>query len=96
VFVDGAFWHGHPDYYRGQSGKFWDDKIARNRARDVRVNAELAECEWYVLRLWDFEVEREVDRCVERVRSTWEVADALIPVRGPDTNTRSFSVRADA
>ena len=20
VFVDGAFWHGHPDYYRGQSG----------------------------------------------------------------------------
>jgi hypothetical protein len=34
VFVDGAFWHGHPDYYHGQSGPFWDEKIARNRERD--------------------------------------------------------------
>src|SRR5205085_1367856 len=38
VFVDGAFWHGHPDHYWGQSGKFWDEKIARKRARDERVN----------------------------------------------------------
>ena len=32
--VDGAFWHGHPGYYHGRSGKFWDEKISRNRARD--------------------------------------------------------------
>jgi DNA mismatch endonuclease, patch repair protein len=72
VFVDGAFWHGHPDYYQGQSGKFWDEKIARNRARDERVNSELEERSWYVVRLWDFEVEREIDSCVERVRVAWE------------------------
>src|SRR4051794_14231179 len=41
VFVDGAFWHGHPDYYRGRSGEFWNRKIARNRERDERVNHEL-------------------------------------------------------
>jgi len=67
VFVDGAFWHGHPDYYRGQSGAFWDEKIARNRARDERVNAELRELGWHVVRLWDFEVARDVEACVERV-----------------------------
>lgn len=67
VFVDGAFWHGHPDYYRGQSGPFWDEKIARNRARDERVNAELAEQGWRVVRLWDFEVERDLSGCVGRV-----------------------------
>jgi DNA mismatch endonuclease (patch repair protein) len=67
VFVDGAFWHGHPDYYRGQSGAFWDAKIARNRARDERVNAELSEQGWRVVRVWDFEVERDLARCVERV-----------------------------
>ena len=33
AFRDGAFWHGHPDYYRGQSGAFWDAKIAANRAQ---------------------------------------------------------------
>jgi DNA mismatch endonuclease (patch repair protein) len=69
VFVDGAFWHGHPDVYHGQSGPFWDTKIAANRARDARVNDELAGAGWTVVRLWDFEVEREPVRCAEAVAS---------------------------
>lgn len=68
VFVDGAFWHGHPDHYRGQSGAFWDAKIARNRARDEAVNAELAAAGWHVVRLWDFEVKRDPAACVCRVQ----------------------------
>jgi DNA mismatch endonuclease (patch repair protein) len=67
VFVDGAFWHGHPDHYWGQSGPFWDEKIARNRARDERVNAELATAGWRVVRIWDFEVERDLGSCVARI-----------------------------
>lgn len=67
VFVDGAFWHGHPDHYWGQSGEFWDAKIARNRARDERVNQELAALGWIVVRLWDFEVGRDPDECARRV-----------------------------
>jgi DNA mismatch endonuclease (patch repair protein) len=73
VFVDGAFWHGHPDHYWGQSGAFWDAKIARNRARDERVNTELAARGWRVVRFWDFEVERDVTGCVERLRKTVSV-----------------------
>ena len=57
VFVDGAFWHGHPSKYKvGQSGEFWDRKIAANMARDESVNTELALRGWTVLRIWDFEV----------------------------------------
>jgi len=67
IFVDGAFWHGHPDYYRGQSGEFWDRKISRNRERDRRVDRELADLGWVVIRLWDFEVERNPADCVRRV-----------------------------
>jgi DNA mismatch endonuclease, patch repair protein len=69
VFVDGAFWHGHPNYYWGQSGDFWDSKIERNRARDAQVNAELAAEGWTVLRFWDFEVERDSSGCVARVNA---------------------------
>ena len=69
VFVDGAFWHGHPDYYWGQSGKFWDEKIARNRKRDQQVNQALRTKAWTVVRIWDFEVERELEACVDRVRA---------------------------
>ena len=72
VFVDGAFWHGHPDYYWGQSGKFWDEKIARNRARDQRVNDELSETGWRVVRLWDFEVERDIAACIEKVSAAFD------------------------
>src|SRR3954452_20266530 len=66
VFVDGAFWHGHPLSYWGQSGPYWDAKIARNRARDDRVNRELAEAGWTVVRVWDFEVKRDISACVEK------------------------------
>jgi DNA mismatch endonuclease (patch repair protein) len=67
VFVDGAFWHGHPDHYWGQSGKFWDEKIERNRRRDERVTSELRDEGWTVLRFWDFEVERSIDDCVSAI-----------------------------
>jgi DNA mismatch endonuclease (patch repair protein) len=82
VFVDGAFWHGHPDYYRGQSGPFWDEKIERNRARDERVNTQLHDDGWRVLRLWDFEVDSDLASCVTRVATALEEARASIaPVR---------------
>jgi DNA mismatch endonuclease, patch repair protein len=76
VFVDGAFWHGHPDYYRGQSGPFWDEKIDRNRDRDRRVNDELAGAGWIVVRVWDFEVERDLASCVERVETALQSAES--------------------
>src|SRR5262245_26095673 len=66
VFVDGAFWHGHPDYYWGQSGEFWDKKIERNRERDRRVANELADAGWLVVRIWDFEIERDPASGVSR------------------------------
>lgn len=79
LFVDGAFWHGHPDYYWGQSGAFWDEKIERNRRRDERVTKELVDDGWKVLRLWDFEIEKEISRCVIVVRELLGIAPAGRP-----------------
>lgn len=60
VFVDGAFWHGHPSRHRpGRSGRYWDEKIEQNVARDRRVDADLEARGWRVLRFWDFQVRRE-------------------------------------
>ena len=71
VFVDGAFWHGHPSKYKpGQSGEFWDRKIAGNVARDDRANAELAEIGWTVIRLWDFEVMKDPVGTASRVKES--------------------------
>ena len=68
VFVDGAFWHGHPSRHKpGRSGAYWDEKIEANVARDRRVDAELRERGWTVVRIWDFEVRKHLDEAVERV-----------------------------
>jgi DNA mismatch endonuclease (patch repair protein) len=68
VFVDGAFWHGHPSRHKpGRSGRYWDEKIANNVERDLRVNRELREAGWVVARFWDFEVEKNLEETVARV-----------------------------
>lgn len=67
VFCDGAFWHGHPDHFTpGKSGPYWDAKIARTQERDRNANSALEEMGWLVLRFWDFEIARDLERCVSR------------------------------
>lgn len=68
VFIDGAFWHGHPEHFTpGKSGSYWDAKIARTQERDRVANTALGRDGWRVLRLWDFEVEQDLERCVQLV-----------------------------
>lgn len=68
IFVDGRFWHGHPDYFTpGKSGAYWDAKIARTQERDRLANERLQASGWTTLRFWDFEVEQDTRGCVDRV-----------------------------
>jgi DNA mismatch endonuclease (patch repair protein) len=83
VFVDGRFWHGHPDYFTaGKSGAYWDAKIARTQQRDRQANEALVAEGWSVLRFWDFEVEQDVSHCVERVTAELAAAQASLPLSG--------------
>jgi DNA mismatch endonuclease, patch repair protein len=68
VFVDGAFWHGHPSRHKpGRSGGYWDRKISTNVGRDRRVDAALRAAGWLVIRVWDFEVKRDRPEVLERI-----------------------------
>lgn len=83
IFVDGRFWHGHPDYFTpGKSGQYWDAKIARTQERDRRATAELEELGWTVLRFWDFEVEEDLERCVSLVARALGRETSLPPAGG--------------
>jgi DNA mismatch endonuclease, patch repair protein len=76
VFVDGAFWHGHPSRHKpGRSGEYWDRKIEQNVARDRRVNEELGDSGWSVLRIWDFEIRKDLEGVVTRVVNALERRD---------------------
>ena len=70
VFVDGAFWHGHPDHFAfGKLGSYWDEKMRRTQARDNEQAAALCTLGYAVLRFWDFEVEADPGRCASAVRA---------------------------
>jgi len=80
VFVDGAFWHGHPSAYKpGKSGAYWDEKIQRNMQRDRQADVALRAMGWTVIRLWDFEVRKNLSGCLARIEN------ALTAVKDEDT-----------
>lgn len=69
VFVDGVFWHGHPDHWDPEraASDYWRTKIARNIERDRAADVALTELGWTVVRVWDKEVEADVTACAYRV-----------------------------
>src|SRR5262249_14005238 len=76
VFVDGDFWHGAGWRERGfesmeaqfaRRSEFWVAKIKANIERDRCVNEALASMRWEVVRLFESEVRRSLDKCVSRV-----------------------------
>jgi DNA mismatch endonuclease (patch repair protein) len=83
VFVDGRFWHGHPDFFTpGKSGAYWDAKISRTQERDRIANETLVSAGWTVHRFWDFEVEDQLGDCVQKVQASLEAAYAArVPSR---------------
>lgn len=68
VFVDGAYWHGHPDHWHPETASaYWLAKITRNRERDLAANDALVSQGWRVIRLWDFEVMADPVGCAAQV-----------------------------
>lgn len=57
VFVDGCFWHGCPEHATApkNNAAWWRDKLQTNVQRDRRVDAQLAELGWVVVRVWEHE-----------------------------------------
>lgn len=71
VFVDGAYWHGHPDHFNpATASEYWRSKIAGNQARDAKATSELRASGWRVLRFWDFEVLADVEGVAQQVIQT--------------------------
>ncbi len=68
VFVDGDFWHGWEFERRGgKLAPYWREKIAGNMARDRRHAAALRAEGWAVMRIWEHDIEKSLQRCIARI-----------------------------
>lgn len=72
VFADGDFWHGRNWEEKrkkvGANAAFWFEKIERNIERDYKVNKKLCEDGWTVLRFWETDISKNLERCVAKVQ----------------------------
>ncbi len=75
IFIDGDFWHGHQYQSRGfgsqqeqladvNNGEYWAAKITRNVSRDFQNTSDLLNSSWRVLRFWESDIRRSLDKCV--------------------------------
>ena len=71
VFVDSDFWHGHPKrcIMPKSNRDYWDNKILNNRLRDRKVNKELKLQGWKVVRLWEYDIKKHLDRSMNKILS---------------------------
>ena len=71
VFCDSEYWHGFDWENRNQKIKsdreYWIPKTERNMARDQEVNAALEQEGWTVIRFWERQIRKELDRCVDEI-----------------------------
>ncbi|OUO51980.1 very short patch repair endonuclease [Desulfovibrio sp. An276] len=81
IFCDGDFWHGHNWVIRKMSSldeelshysEFWRNKINRNIQRDAKVNKELSDLGWDVLRFWESDIKEDINSCVKNVKELLE------------------------
>lgn len=67
IFCDGDFWHGK-EYHGVKTHEwFWNEKIKRNRERDLEYTIRLRDEGWTVLRFWESEIKKDVEKCVDKV-----------------------------
>ena len=56
VFVNGCFWHGHPNCNRAKlpdsNRKFWEKKINANKRRDQHNARKLRKEGWHIITIW--------------------------------------------
>lgn len=76
VFCDGDFWHGYNWTLRGYGSleeelkrysKPWAEKIRKNIWRDQRINKQLFDMGWSVLRIRESEIKKDTKRCGDKV-----------------------------
>ena len=75
VFVDGKMWHGYDWEHQKDDFKsrrdYWIPKIERNIEYDYEVTQELISLDWLVMRFWDFEIKKNLQKCADKIERAY-------------------------
>ena len=70
IFIDGCYWHRCPKHYKEpETNKiFWEAKISGNVKRDIVNTKKLKKMKWRVIRVWEHQVNKDLEKVVEKIR----------------------------
>ena len=64
IFINGCFWHGHEGcrYYvpPKSNSQFWQQKIERNKQRDIGKRIQLRLLGWHTIIIWECQLNPEL------------------------------------
>lgn len=75
IFVDGCFWHGCKEHCRlpATNRKYWVEKIDSNIKRDKKINRDLEDKKWLVIRIWEHELKKSnYQKILEKIKDLAE------------------------
>lgn len=90
IFADGDFWHGRKLAIRiatlatGHNSSYWIQKIQSNVIRDRAVTRQLRALGWRVIRIWESQINSDIDRATARIAN----AVNAIGLASPQRNVR--------
>ena len=72
VFIDGCFWHRCPEHFvmPKTNAAWWHNKLQKNTERDRRIDGQLRQAGWTVLRFWEHEPPNEVAATILEARQS--------------------------
>jgi DNA mismatch endonuclease, patch repair protein len=69
IFIDSCFWHCCPIHGNMPKSNedYWQNKLDRNKKRDIEVNAYYQKNEWNIIRIWEHEFKDDFELAVSKI-----------------------------
>ncbi|KON84837.1 DNA mismatch repair protein Vsr [Rossellomorea marisflavi] len=69
IFIDSCFWHQCPEHSNmpKTNAEFWKKKLNRNVERDMEVNRHYKKNGWNIMRVWEHEIKKDIDKVIEEI-----------------------------
>ncbi|SDO58226.1 T/G mismatch-specific endonuclease [Paenibacillus sp. yr247] len=70
IFVDSCFWHYCDIHgrYPKSNREYWDQKIRKNKQRDLDVTSSYKNKGWNILRIWEHQLKGDFDQTIEQIQ----------------------------
>ena len=69
IFIDGCFWHMCPVCFQEPETRkeFWMKKIKSNVERDNKINEQLLNEGWTIIRFWEHDVRKNPEQIIGKI-----------------------------